>query len=99
MEEFFRHENQSYPPSLSQNGCLRHGKKADLLSCLENEVDSKRQASECDVIILDGAVIVNMIQPTGCKTFKDYALMKIMPYIVIQLEKADKVDIVWDIHI
>ena len=23
LEEFFRHENQPYPPSLSQNGCLR----------------------------------------------------------------------------
>ena len=42
---------------------------------------------------------MNMIQLTGCKTLKDYALMKILPYIEVQLEKADRVDIVWDIYI
>ena len=41
---------------------------------------------------------MNMIHPTGRKTFKDYALMKIIPFIEVQLEKVDRVDIVWDIY-
>ena len=31
LDEFFRHENQAYPPSLSQFGQLRRGSKSDLL--------------------------------------------------------------------
>ncbi|KAK3702948.1 hypothetical protein QZH41_002861 [Actinostola sp. cb2023] len=30
LEEFFMHENQPYPPSLSEFGSLRFGKKSDL---------------------------------------------------------------------
>ena len=36
LDEFFRHENQSCPPSLSNMGNLRLGGKSDLLPCLEN---------------------------------------------------------------
>ena len=45
------------PPSLSQDGTLRQGKKSDLLDCLISSV-------ECcsDVIILDGAALVDMLQ-------------------------------------
>ena len=35
LENFFSHENQSFLPSLSQNGTLRPGNKSDLLKCLE----------------------------------------------------------------
>ena len=34
LGEFFQHENQHCPPSLSQMGVLRGGTKLDLLSCL-----------------------------------------------------------------
>ena len=33
MDEFFRHENQPHPPSLSQFGELRQGTKSDLVHC------------------------------------------------------------------
>ena len=32
---FFAHENQMYPPSLSDSGKLRQGTKSDLLKCLD----------------------------------------------------------------
>ena len=35
MDEFFRHENQCAPPSLSDMGELRYGSKCDLIVCLE----------------------------------------------------------------
>ena len=36
LPEFFRHENQPTPPSLSKEGHLRSGRKAYLLKCLES---------------------------------------------------------------
>ena len=43
-------------------------------------------------------MIVNMIRPTGCKTFSDYALQKILPYVEFQLKRVNRVDIVWDTY-
>jgi len=73
LNEFFTHENQRCPPSLSQDGKLRHGKKSDLLDCLTSCVECITDAPESNVIILDGAVLVNMLKPVACKTFNDYA--------------------------
>ena len=39
-----------------------------------------------------------MIRPTGCKTFSDYALKKIFPYVESQLKRVDPADIVWYTH-
>lgn len=66
LDEFFRHENQPYPPSLSHLGKLRLGNnnKADLLSCLENSTELADDPSVqplTDVTILDGAVVVNFL--------------------------------------
>ena len=35
LDDFFRHENQSFPPSLSKNGDIRTGNKSDLIECLQ----------------------------------------------------------------
>ena len=35
LEEFLRHENQPFPPSLSVSGKLRHGKKSELIDYLQ----------------------------------------------------------------
>ena len=44
MADFFSHETQSYPPSLSNHGALRSGTKSDLLVCVY-EVNSNRHIS------------------------------------------------------
>ena len=71
LDEFFEHENQAYPPALSQNGKLRTGTKSDLVSCLEELVNSRVNATHpsVEVIILDGSVIENMLRPGSAKTF------------------------------
>jgi len=81
LNEFFRQKNQRCSPSLSQDGKLRHGKKSDLLDCLTSSVEYITDAPESDAIILDGAVLVNMLKPTACKTFNDYATKVFLPYI------------------
>ena len=96
LDAFFQHENQSCPPSLSQHGKLRSIRKADLLECLDKCGESRIDAPPTDVVMLNGAVIVNMIRPTNAKTFDEYALDAFLPYIKRQLETASRVDLVWD---
>ena len=43
LDQFFAHENQSEPPSLSLQGQLRHSTKSDFVSCFEATYTS----SEC----------------------------------------------------
>ena len=65
MADFFSHENQSYPPSLSNYGALRSGTKVDLLVCVSHLVPHHDTVKphEAHMVILDGAAIVNMIKP------------------------------------
>lgn len=96
MEEFFKHENQACPPSLSTGGNFRIGNKADLLQCLEK--DTVLQAPDVDVKILDGAAIVNMLPPGKSKTFEDYARNVFMNYVVSQVQSVARLDVVWDVY-
>ncbi|CAG2249555.1 unnamed protein product [Mytilus edulis] len=57
LEEFFRHENQSYPPALSQFGEMRLGSKSDLLVPLERLTELHEEAPNADVLVIDGAAI------------------------------------------
>ena len=98
LEDFFRYENQACPPSLSQLGKLRLGTKSELLHCLEStlETESGLVLPGTDVIILDGAAVVNFLKPSAAKTFDDYSQNIFLPYIKLQLQSASRVDIVWD---
>ena len=74
LDEFFQHENQPCPPSLSQVGMLRGGTKSDLLSCLQDLAPvNVHSPTGVTCTILDGAAIVNMLKPGNAKTFQDYA--------------------------
>ena len=68
LNEFFRHENQRCPPTLSQDSKLRQGKKSDLLDCLTSSVQCRTDAPDSDGIVLHGAALVNMLKPVACKT-------------------------------
>lgn len=101
LDEFFEHENQACPPALSQLGKLRAGTKSDLVGCLEDLVPAQEDAPNpaVQVSILDGAAIVNMLQPGAAKTFADYAKHRFSPYIKSQLQHVNRVDVVWDEYI
>jgi hypothetical protein len=70
LENFIKHENHAHPPALSQLGKLLLGTKADLTDCLEKLCTSEGEPPTVDVIILDGAAIVNMLRPVGVKPSK-----------------------------
>ena len=73
LEEFFRHENQQCPPALSDGGRLYLGSKSDLLVCLEGHAEPLSEAPTVTAVVLDGAVIVQMLKPGTAKTFEEYA--------------------------
>ena len=99
LDEFFRHENQTWPPSLSECGVIRKGCKSDIVSCFEEPSQSEDEPSSVNVILLDAAVIVNMLRPgEGAKTFGDYAEKTFSPYVKSQLTRAPRVDLVWDVY-
>lgn len=96
LDDFFKYENQPWPPSLAQAGNLRAGNKADLIKCIELTTDV--QSPTPDVIILDGAVIVQMLSPGTSETFEEYAQIVFLPYVLKQLHSAERVDLVWDVY-
>ena len=99
LDNFFKHENHAYPPALSQLGKLRFGTKSDLTECLEKFCTSSGDAPLADVIILDGAAIINMLKPIGIKTFQEYATQVFLPYVKAQLRNVTRVDIIWDVYL
>jgi hypothetical protein len=101
LDEFFKHENQGCPPSLSNLGKLRlPRKKSELVECLQADVTlQSSMPTGINTIIIDAAAIVNMIKPGVEKTFTGYAEKSFLPFIKAQLRHADRVDIVWDEYI
>ena len=102
QEDFFKHENQPYPPSLSKFGQFKEGKKSDLIHCLESQVaideDSAQVPHDNDMIILDGAAIVHRIKPGSIDTFGDYAA-KFIDYIREKCKgSVRRVDIMFDVY-
>lgn len=99
LKEFFKYENQPWPPALSQMNQLRGGQKSDLVKCLEsvNVVEAKQPS--VDAIILDGAVAVQMLTPGAACTFQEYIDTVFMSFINKLLESANRIDIVWDVYL
>ena len=99
LEEFFAHEIQSFPPSLSDLGKLHlPSTKSDLLKCLEQPgMADPPLAYDC--ILLDGAVIVHYLSTKTVSTFNEYADKVFIPYIIKQLQDSTRVDIVWDTYL
>ena len=101
IEEFFRHENQSSPPSLSQNNELRSRSKAELLKQLENMDDSisSCESPETEVTVLDGAALINGLKPESNTTFEDYASKVVLPRLTKLSASAQRIDVVFDVYL
>jgi len=88
LEEFFQHENQACPPALSDGGGIRLGVKSDLLTCLEELSQPKSEVPPTSCIVLDRAVIVQMLKPATIKIFNEYAQQVFVPDILSKLQQA-----------
>jgi len=96
LDDFFMHENQPYPPSLSHAGRLRTGTKSDLLQCFKEMIPPSTEAPEVTCIIFDGAAIVQMLNPGTAKTFGEYAKDVFIPFVLSQYKSATRLDLMWD---
>ena len=66
------YENQPTPTSLAVDGHLRSTTKSSLLECLEPLTQPVDILPYVDVMILDGAAIVNMLRPGAARTIGSY---------------------------
>ena len=97
----FSHENQSYPPSLSNYGALRSGTKADLLVCVFELVlhHDTVKPHEAHMVILDGAAIFNKIKPRTPVSFAGY-ITQVMEYVRKQFrDVVQRVVMVFDAYL
>ena len=96
LEEFFSHENQYFPISISEIGKLRKcNAKSDFLKCLEHYGQINFEAPSVNAKIFDGAVYVMMNPPRTVKTYGEYVgdLCKSMKRIA---SSVDRLDLVFD---
>ena len=78
---------------------MRIGVKADLLRCLESDLLENIAAPVADATILDGAAVVQMLNPGTTRTFQEYGERMFVPYISAQLEKSNRIDLVFDVYL
>ena len=100
LDQFFCHENQPYPPSLSNHGYIRFGTKSDLLDCFKSLYSESVDIASLnvDTYVLDGAVIVQMLQPGCSKTFDDYKSKIFTPYLLSVLDRVTQLHVVFDVY-
>lgn len=104
LDQFFNYENQPFPPSISDNGYLRNGPKANIVNCL---CDSYKDVNLEDLdygtqdgataFFVDGAVIVHFINPTAATTFGEYS-SKIQEYFRQHAMRFERLDVLWDVY-
>ena len=51
------------------------------------------------VNILDGSVIINMMQPGPAKTFQNLAIDVFVPCIASQLQHVSRLEIIWNVYV
>eukprot|EP00057_Strongylocentrotus_purpuratus_P020933 XP_011675407.1 PREDICTED: uncharacterized protein LOC100891484 [Strongylocentrotus purpuratus] len=93
---FFSHENQAYPPSISNSRKLRlTSSKSKLLTCLNTNGQGEPPA-QVDCKIFDGAALVHGLPATSVSTFEDYARTVFKPVLNRELQGVRRLDLVWD---
>ena len=86
---FFSHENQPYPPSISDFGKLRLGTKSDLLKDLQG-TDVHLQPDTFDCLVVDGGAIVHILNISYVQTFAEYADKVFLAFIKRELRQLEE---------
>ena len=98
LQEFFKHENQPTPASLSDSGKLHTCQKSQLTEILQAQVTLPDKEPQGDAIIIDGSAFINAVPPQCAKTFDDYAREDILPKVNAYGAKYERVDIAFDVY-
>ena len=88
LDDFFAHENQSYPPSISII-CVQ---VRSHLKILEVSGSPTEATPVVETLLVDGAAVVSILKPNGaCETFADYASQV--------WQTMERTDLVWDKYV
>ena len=101
LQDFFTHENHSYPPAISEYGKLRKCIKADFLSSLESFGSTCHSGPDVTAKIIDGSAAVQMTTPQDAKTFCQCAsdVFREAIYKSFLQEGLCRVDVVFDVYL
>ena len=100
VENFFLHENHSYPISLSEYGRLRKcSNKSDFLKCLEDLSKLSLESPDVEAKIVDGAAFVNINEPKTATTFEKYCFKEIPQQVRRMAHGVSRLDFVFDTYI
>ena len=78
MDTFFKHDNHTYQPPLSERGKLRQEKKFDLIDIVAPSIQVEF-SSTFDVKLIDGDAVVHL-PVTSITTFDDQSSTVFLPY-------------------
>ena len=79
--------------------CVLELKQIYILRCLESYLHENDSVPVMDATILDGAAVVQMLNPGTSRTLQEYGERVFAPYICAQLEKSSRIDLVWDVYL
>lgn len=103
--EFFNHENNKNPPSISEFGRPRKPTGADdILRCLSNEKTRSMTVCPTSVEVKATALIINAssiaqdLIPKTYMTVKDYSDYIFNEFIVTKCSKYSRIDVVFEIN-
>jgi len=104
VDDFFAHENNSFPPSISEHGKLRKAKnKSDILACIEEHIPQQFEPKPANTtesaMIVDGAALVHQLSPGHSRTFSDYCTDVFWPHVCRLLQSVQRMDVVFDCYL
>lgn len=78
LDEFFQHENQAFPPTLSDGGDIGFDVNRDFLTWLEDFSHLKSKVLT-SFLFLDKAAIIQLLRLATAKAFNEYAQQVFVP--------------------
>ena len=107
LDDFFRHENHEYPPSIPEYGKIRKPTaKSDFLKCLPTEIDetvdqasvTRYDAPLVDDCITDGPALVQMNAPKLARTYGEYREFELGSKVKSMTNGAERIYIAFDVY-
>jgi len=97
LAQFFSHENQSIPPSLSDYGELRLGQKSALLTCIDFD-EQPNPPNKFDSKIFDGSAVVYYLVPKNAKhlLIRPTTLLSLFFVSSWKVRAGFSIDCIWD---
>ena len=89
-------ESSCNPPSLTKDGHMHHGNKADIVDCITTDKHKHRNRPNATCTIIDGTALIRKMKPGLATTIKEYIDNILSPNILSHFSYASRVDLVFD---